>query len=196
MLGLYMAPSGDKSRMLEKLCTTAVEWAAKVRAGTSSQEETWTALKSTISRKVVYPLPALTLTEAECRSIMAPALKAALPRAGISSTISSIVQHAPTESLGLDVLDMYTEMGTLQTSFLAYHCWQKSLTGSLLQGSIGNQHLEMGLYGSIWDNSRFQTYSKYCSNHALLEINPLSYSYPVSLKHWISFGCGVRIDLV
>jgi len=37
MLGLYMAPSGDKSRMLEKLRTTAVEWAAKVRAGTSSQ---------------------------------------------------------------------------------------------------------------------------------------------------------------
>jgi len=32
---------------------------------------------------------------------MAPALKAALPRAGISSTISSIVRHAPTESLGL-----------------------------------------------------------------------------------------------
>jgi len=26
----------------------------------------------------------------------------------------------------------------------------------------------MGLYGSIWDNSRFPTYSKYCSNHAWL----------------------------
>jgi len=75
MLGLYMAPPGDKSRMLEKLHTTAVEWAAKVWAGTSSQEETWTALKSTISRKLVYPLPVLTLTEAEYRSIMAPALK-------------------------------------------------------------------------------------------------------------------------
>jgi len=94
MLGLYMAPSGDKSRILEKLRTTAVEWAAKVWAGTSSQEETWTALKSTISRKLVYPLPTLILTEAECRSIMAPVLKAALPRAGISSTISSIVRHA------------------------------------------------------------------------------------------------------
>jgi hypothetical protein len=48
MLGLFIAPSGDKSQVLEKLCTTAVEWAAKVRSGTSSQEETWTALKSTI----------------------------------------------------------------------------------------------------------------------------------------------------
>ena len=166
MLGLFMAPSGDKSRMLEKLRTTAVEWAAKVRSGTSSQEETWTALKSTISRKLVYPLPALTLTEAECRSIMAPALKAALPRAGISSTISSVVRHAPSESLGLDVLD--TEMGTLRTSFLAYNCWQQTPTGILLNGSIENQLLEMGLYGSIWENSRFPTYSKYCSNHAWL----------------------------
>jgi len=30
----------------------------------------------------------------------------------------------------------------------------------------------------------------------VLEINPLSYSYPVSLRRWISFGCRVRIDLV
>jgi len=65
------------------------------------------------------------------------------------------VRHAPTESLGLDVLDMYTEMGTLRDAFLSYHCWQQSPTGILLQGSIENQLLEMGLYGSIWDNSRF-----------------------------------------
>jgi len=32
--------------------------------------------------------------------------------------------------------------------------------------------------------------------YELLEINPLSYSYPVLLRRWISFGCLVRIDLV
>ena len=100
MLGLFMSPSGNKTRMLEKLRTLAIEWGAKVRSGRSSQEETWVALKTTISRKLAYPLPALTLTEAECISIMAPALRAALPKSGISSSISSLVRHAPTETLG------------------------------------------------------------------------------------------------
>ena len=39
-------------------------------------------------------------------------------------------------------------------------------------------------------------WKKKSSKALLLEINPLSYSYPVSLRHWISFGCRVRIDLV
>jgi len=106
MLGLFMSPFGNKTRMLEKLRTIAIEWGAKVRMRCSSPQETWVApLKTTISRKVAYPLPALTLTEAECISIMAPALRAALPESGISSSISLVVRHGPTETrLCLNVL--------------------------------------------------------------------------------------------
>jgi len=84
--------------MINSLRLAAVNWAAKLRLGRSSHAEAWKALQTTISCKLIYP--ALTLTEKECTSIMAPAIRTALPKAGISSRISSVVQHAPTQSLG------------------------------------------------------------------------------------------------
>ena len=84
--------------MISSLCLAAVNWAAKLQLGRSSLAEAWKALNTTISRKLVYPLQALTLAEKECTSIMAPAIHTSLPKAGISSCISSVVQHAPTHS--------------------------------------------------------------------------------------------------
>ena len=124
MLGLWMSPAKKNTKMISSLRLAAVNWAAKLRLGRSSQAEAWKALNTTISRKLMYPLPALTLTEKECTSIMAPVIRAALPKAGISSCISSVERHAP-RSLGLDVPNLYTAMGTARTSLLLEHCWQK-----------------------------------------------------------------------
>ena len=91
---------------------------------------------------------------------MAPVIRAALPKAGISSCISSVVRHAPssTQSLGLDVPNLYTVMGTARTSLLLEHCWQKTPTGQLLQVAIENHVLEVGLFDFIWDNTHFASY--------------------------------------
>ena len=168
MLGLWMSPSGNNKKMINSLRLAAVNWAAKLRLGRSSQAEAWKALNTTISRKLMYPLPALTLTEKECTYIMAPAIRTALPKAGISSCISSIVRHAPIQSLGLEVPNLYTAMGTARTSLLVEHCWQKTPTGQLLQIAIENLVLDVGLFGHIWDNTRFASYSQWCSQHSWL----------------------------
>jgi len=168
MLGLWMCPSGQNTKMINSLRLAAANWAAKLRIGRSSQAEAWTALHTTISRKLMYPLSALTLTEKECTLIMAPAIQVALPKAGISSCISSVVRHAPTQSLGLAVPNLYTTMGTARTSLLIEHCWQKTPTGKLLQVSIENHVLDVGLFGYIWDNTRFASYSQWCSHHSWL----------------------------
>ena len=167
MLGLWMSPAGKNTKMISSLRLAAVNWAAKLRLGRSSQQaEAWGALNTTISRKLMHPLPALTLTEKECTSIMAPAICTALvPKAGISSCISSVVRHAPTQSLGLDVPNLYTAMGTAHTSLLLEHCWQKTPTGQLLQVAIENHVLDVGL-NFIWDNTRFASYSRWRSHHS------------------------------
>lgn len=172
MLGLWMSPSGQNKKMINSLCLAAVNWAAKLRIGRLSQAEAWTeawtALHTTISRKLMYPLPDLTLAEKECTSIMVPAIRVALPKAGISSCISSVVHHAPTQSLGLAVPNLYTNMGTARTSLLIKHCWQQTPTGKLLQISIEIHVLDVGLFGYIWDNTRFTAYSQWCSHHSWL----------------------------
>jgi len=63
MLRLWMSPSGQNKKMINSLRLAAVNWAAKLRIGRSSQAEAWTALNTTISRKLMYPLSAPTLTE-------------------------------------------------------------------------------------------------------------------------------------
>jgi len=79
-----------------------------------------------------------------------------------------MVHHAPTESLGLGVLHLYTEMGTSRKTFLIRYWWQRMPTDILLESAVENQVLEMSLFGSIWINSRFPTYSNWYSDHAWL----------------------------
>ena len=62
MLGVWMAPSGDRKKLISELRATAVEWGGKIMQGNPSRKEAWTALQSNISAKLKYPLPACTLT--------------------------------------------------------------------------------------------------------------------------------------
>ena len=75
MLGIWLAPSGDKSKQISVLKSAALDWGDKVRLGNSSPEEAWTALHCNISAKLKYPLAACTLSEPECKSIMFPDIK-------------------------------------------------------------------------------------------------------------------------
>jgi hypothetical protein len=79
MLGIYMAPSGNRNKMVEELRKKAVDWASRIRLGRASPQVAWTALHTTISAKLKYALPACTFNEAECNKIMAPAIMAGLP---------------------------------------------------------------------------------------------------------------------
>jgi len=153
--------------MVAQMRESALEWGARVRLGKASPADSLAALHTTISMKLKYPLAALTLTEKECNHIMAPAIRAALPKAGFSGSMSSVFRHAPIASLGLNVIDLYTTMGTTRTALLVHHSWKGTPTGQLLRTCIENQVLEMGMYGLIWTNS-FPTYSKWCSSHSWL----------------------------
>jgi len=59
-------------------------------------------------------------------------------------------------------------MGTARTSLLVEHCWQKTPTGRLLQIVIENHVLDVGLFGYIWDNTRFASFLQWCSHHSWL----------------------------
>jgi len=65
MLGLWISPSDQNKKMINSLCLVAVNWAAKLRFGRSSQAEAWKALHTTISRKLMYPPPCSDTDRAE-----------------------------------------------------------------------------------------------------------------------------------
>jgi hypothetical protein len=126
-----------RTKTIQEMRTSAVEWETKIRKGRPSHEEAWQALHSTIAAKLKYPFAACTFTERECTSIMAPAIRAALPKSGISRTMTTSVRYAPITSGGLGVPNLYNLKGTLRTALLLVNqCWQKTLTRHLLHTCI------------------------------------------------------------
>ena len=96
---------------------------------------------------------------------MAPAIRAALPKSGISRTMASSVRDAPITSCGLGVPNLYKLMGTLRTALLVNQCWQRTPTRHLLHTCIEDMVLENGLYGLLW-HQNFPAYSHWTSQHS------------------------------
>ena len=58
MLGVWLTPNGDNTKLVNELRQSAIEWGSKVRSGNPSRKEAWHALHSNITAKLKYPLPA------------------------------------------------------------------------------------------------------------------------------------------
>ena len=143
----------------------ALDWAGKMRIGHATQEEAWTALTTNIGAKLKYPLPACTLTETECKSIMFPAIRAALPRAGIASSISVEFRDGPVDSLGVGILSLYHFSGTSRCSILMDQLHKKTHLGNIMMSNIEDIILDTGLFGSVWNIDTAKV-GKYISKHS------------------------------
>ena len=180
MLGIWLAPDGNKNKILSVLKSSALEWAGKVRMGNCSQQEAWTALHTNISAKLKYPLAACTFTEQECKSIMYPAVKAALPRSGITATLVTNVRDGPVSSLGAGILSLYNYMGTARTACLVDQLHLKTSLGDIFMLNVEDLLLDSGLYGKLWDMNA-ALLSKYVSNHSWL-FATICYNYKNNIK--------------
>ena len=184
MLGIWMAPNGDQGKQVKVLRRKALEWGAKVRAGHPSPLEAWTALHTNISSRLKYCLAASTFSEKQCKSIMFPAIKAALPKAGICGSMATGMRNGPKLSGGAGVLSLFDNQGCARTAALE-HLFRKSPTGEQMRLCIEDICQEIGLYGSIW-SLPFGRYSKWIAQdswiYSVLEYNHKN-EITISIKH-------------
>ena len=187
MLGIFVAPDGNTEALVDDLKSAAISWGANMRTGHSTRTEAWTALNTNISAKLKYPLPACTLTEKECKSIMWPALKAALPKAGISSFMHSAYRDGPREYGGAGCLSLYHHQGSTRTALILESITRKTPTGYFLLLCLEDMVLDTGQYGSLW-KADFTDAQKYIQSHSLL-YHMWAYNVKneihISLKHSI-----------
>ena len=167
MLGIFVAPDGNKLDLVNDLKTAAINWGSNMRCGHSTRKEAWTALTTNISAKLKYPLPACTLTEKECKAIMWPALKAALPKSGISSYISTAYRDGPRDYGGAGCLSLFHYQGSTRTALIVEAINRKTPAGFFLLLCIEDVVLDTGQYGSLWD-MEFKTISQYIQSHSLV----------------------------
>ena len=182
MLGVWMAPNGNTSKVVSELKASAVKWGGRIIQGNSSRQEAMTALQSNISARLKYPLPACTLTKKECKSIMYPALKSALPKSGIAACIAGKVRDGPSKSGGAGALSLYHYMGTSRTALLAEQIYRNTPLGFEMKACVEDLVVDTGRYGLLW-NMHFPTISKYIDKHSwVYSVIKYNYNYDIKLN--------------
>ena len=98
-------------------------------------------------RSLIYPLPDVTLTEVECRHIMAPILKYVLNKLQLVSTISRDVIYGPVAFQDMGMKNLYTMLGAIHCSIMVQFFRTHTDMGHLLQTTYECMIMELGLPG-------------------------------------------------
>ena len=131
-LGVHLAPDGNNDAMVNTLRQKAEEWKANIQAGYLNRHKAWLALNTTVMKSLLYPLPALTLTEAQCAKIMAPVISAGLNCLGVSSKMPRKIVYGNKDEFGLGIINLYHYQGTERISILNKYVDQNTKTGKML----------------------------------------------------------------
>jgi ribonuclease HI len=148
-LGVFLAMDGNNVKECKKLREKANEYAACIRSGFISRDDAVVALHSTIMKSLEYPMAAITLTKKEWDYIMAPILKAALPRMGYVQSFPRDIVYAPKELLGLGIMHPWFNQELTHIETCLQEGTAETIAGDLLRASTEQLRLELGLSTQI-----------------------------------------------
>ena len=149
-LGVRLAPDGNNKAEVAFLRQRVNEWADRIRTGHLPRRLVWESMHTTIMKSIQYPLPATTLSEAQCRSIMAPLLAQGLSGTGVVRTMKRDVVYGPLKYQGLGVSCLYTLQMTEHIVRILKYCKAcDHLTGQLIRHTLEATKLEVGCEGPL-----------------------------------------------
>lgn len=112
---------------------------------------------------------------------MAPINHTGLSLSGISSTVPTPIRTGPIRLGGLDLCDLYISMGVRQIETFISHTWAQTPTGKLLEITMDDFALEMGL-ASPWQHNRLETGLQYTTT-------------PSWIRHMFQFSMANKIRI-
>lgn len=92
-----------------------------------------------------YPLPALTLTEKDCKYIMAPVIEAGLHSVAICKKFPRAVAYGPIEEGGIEINNIYITQGSSRLSLLYEHLGADTIMGKMIRICIEMCKTELGV---------------------------------------------------
>ena len=150
-LGVFLAPDGSNDEAVTKLKQKASNWHDNIMLGQLQRDIAWQASQTTIMKSLEYPLVALTLSEEECKTIMAPVKKATLAKTSINRTYPHALLYGQREEGGLGMHDLFVTQGLSHLQkFHQHHGWG-TITDKLLTVSLETAILETGIGHNIFD---------------------------------------------
>jgi len=104
------------------------------------------SLRSSILRKMAYPLAVTTFMEQQCTELMKPILGVGLPKIGCIWSMPRAVVHGPIDRAGLNIPNLYTEQAVTQlVMLLHFGSCSGDQMGVLLRALTELMKLETGL---------------------------------------------------
>lgn len=110
-LGVYVTPSGNFKRQAQVLRQHAESFKANILPSSLSPSEAYCCFMMYIRPKINYPLPCVSLTQAQCRYIQAPVLEAILPKLHLNRHTPRAVLFAGPRYGGISLPETYTDLG-------------------------------------------------------------------------------------
>ena len=144
-LGVTLAPDGNNAKAIVELRQKSQKWKDLVDTGHLKGSDVFLALHSTIYKSLQYPLPALTLTEKECRWIASPMLSAGLSGSRINRNFPRDVLFGPIFDGGVGMWNLYDYQCISHISFLTEHINEDNISGELIRCSIEAALVEVGI---------------------------------------------------
>jgi hypothetical protein len=120
-LGLMIAGDGKWEAEVKYLLQASIDWRANLQAGHLSKADAWYALNHTINRTVEYPMMAMSLSKAQCETVMRPFLNAGLSASGVARSMPRAVVWGPLRYQGLAIWQLYTMQGIQHLLALLWH---------------------------------------------------------------------------
>lgn len=157
-LGVYLAPDGNNRKMIREMRKKAITWSNYIKTGHLQRETAWQSVETTILKSLLYPVPALTLSEQECTSIMAPVLAIGLPASSMNRNYPRKVLYGPINEGGMGLTNLYWSQGLSHIAIIAEHLGKETLTGDLIITSLEMCNVELGIGRNMFslDHNRYQ----------------------------------------
>ena len=148
------------------------------------------ATESSICKSLQYPLSSLSLTEAECTSIMTPVLNVSLPHTHTCRNLPRAAVYSPKEEGGLGLTNLYTFQGCSHLSTFYEHISNTTMTGDLLRVTLEHAKLEIGvgrnlfslnfdLYKHIMTDSWIKQLWQFCHEKGVLLTENMTPNLPL-----------------
>ena len=143
-LGVMLAPLENHKAQEEQLTVKAKEWAEQLRPHLLHKYDVLPLIKSTILKKLEYPMALTTLDAAQWQDIMSPVLQVCLPKAGVCRNFPRSVVFAPLNYQGLGIPHPFGCQVYKHLEMLLRHMSNRTKTGTYMDANIQAHQLETG----------------------------------------------------
>jgi hypothetical protein len=151
-LGVMQAMDGNNSAEILHLSNKAAAFAESMCTGFLSKTDAWFALTATILKTMQYPMAMTTMNESEWNQIMAPILRAGLPRTGIDHNFPRDIIYGPACLQGFGILHPWYDQEITHLLICLKQTQTGGITGCLISASMEQLRLEVGLPGWLTDH--------------------------------------------